>query len=53
MNVWDVQGVGHNDDKVLVLAATNTPYALDQVELTRHPSVISSSYILHLVCVIV
>ena len=27
-----LQGVGHNDDKVLVLAATNTPYALDQVE---------------------
>ena len=26
-----VQGVGNNDDKVLVLAATNTPYALDQV----------------------
>ncbi|VFQ82923.1 unnamed protein product [Cuscuta campestris] len=25
-----MQGVGHNDDKVLVLAATNTPYALDQ-----------------------
>lgn len=25
------QGVGHNDEKVLVLAATNTPYALDQV----------------------
>jgi len=26
------QGVGHNDEKVLVLSATNTPYALDQVE---------------------
>lgn len=25
-----MQGVGHNDDKVLVHAATNTPYALDQ-----------------------
>lgn len=25
------QGVGHNDDKVLILAATNTPYSLDQV----------------------
>jgi hypothetical protein len=25
------QGVGHDDEKVLVLAATNTPYALDQV----------------------
>ena len=26
-----LQGVGHTDQKVLVLAATNTPYALDQV----------------------
>ncbi|KAL7215345.1 hypothetical protein ACSBR1_027504 [Camellia fascicularis] len=25
-----MQGVGQNDEKVLVLAATNTPYALDQ-----------------------
>ncbi|KAE8037186.1 hypothetical protein FH972_009798 [Carpinus fangiana] len=25
-----MQGVGHDDEKVLVLAATNTPYALDQ-----------------------
>ncbi|GFZ12669.1 AAA-type ATPase family protein [Actinidia rufa] len=25
-----MQGVGHGDEKVLVLAATNTPYALDQ-----------------------
>lgn len=25
-----MQGVGHNDDKVLILAATNTPYSLDQ-----------------------
>ncbi|KAG4198381.1 hypothetical protein ERO13_A05G081900v2 [Gossypium hirsutum] len=25
-----MQGVGHSDQKVLVLAATNTPYALDQ-----------------------
>ncbi|XP_028246746.1 protein SUPPRESSOR OF K(+) TRANSPORT GROWTH DEFECT 1-like [Glycine soja] len=25
-----VAGVGHNDQKVLILAATNTPYALDQ-----------------------
>lgn len=25
------QGVGHDDNKVLVLAATNTPYSLDQV----------------------
>ncbi|PNX73330.1 vacuolar sorting-associated protein 4B-like [Trifolium pratense] len=27
---WSEKGVGHNDQKVLVLAATNTPYALDQ-----------------------
>lgn len=33
-SVPDSQGVGHNDDKVLVLAATNTPYALDQVKTT-------------------
>ncbi|KAL2319894.1 hypothetical protein Fmac_028863 [Flemingia macrophylla] len=26
------KGVGHNDQKVLVLAATNMPYALDQVK---------------------
>ena len=25
------QGVGNDDQKVLVLAATNTPYSLDQV----------------------
>ena len=25
------QGVGNDDQKVLILAATNTPYALDQV----------------------
>ncbi|XP_030957082.1 protein SUPPRESSOR OF K(+) TRANSPORT GROWTH DEFECT 1-like [Quercus lobata] len=25
-----MQGVGHNDQKVLILAATNTPYALDE-----------------------
>lgn len=30
------QGVGNNDDKVLVLAATNTPYALDQVRISGH-----------------
>jgi hypothetical protein len=27
-----LQGVGHNGDKVLVLAATDTPLLLDQVE---------------------
>ena len=27
----NIQGVGNNDQKVLVLLATNTPYALDQV----------------------
>ncbi|KAL9269882.1 SUPPRESSOR OF K(+) TRANSPORT GROWTH DEFECT 1-like protein [Drosera capensis] len=30
-----MQGVGHNDEKVLVLAATNTPYALDQAVRRR------------------
>ncbi|MBA0548509.1 hypothetical protein Golob_019606 [Gossypium lobatum] len=30
-----MQGVGNNDQKVLVLAATNTPYALDQVKGNR------------------
>jgi len=34
------QGVGHNDDKVLVLAATNTPYALDQVKNDLHFKVV-------------
>jgi hypothetical protein len=29
--VWYFQGVGNQDTKVLVLAATNTPYSLDQV----------------------
>ncbi|KAJ8551516.1 hypothetical protein K7X08_021531 [Anisodus acutangulus] len=33
-----MQGVGHDDDKkVLVLAATNTPYSLDQVHLGDTP----------------
>ncbi|OIW05861.1 hypothetical protein TanjilG_23647 [Lupinus angustifolius] len=31
------KGVGNNDQKVLVLAATNTPYALDQVHLGDTP----------------
>ncbi|KAG6475167.1 hypothetical protein ZIOFF_064385 [Zingiber officinale] len=30
-----MQGVGNNDQKVLVLAATNTPYALDQAVRRR------------------
>jgi len=30
-----MQGVGHNDDKVLILAATNTPYSLDQAVRRR------------------
>lgn len=34
------QGVGHNDDKVLVLAATNTPYSLDQVKNDLHFKVV-------------
>ncbi|GAB2285902.1 hypothetical protein Dimus_020337 [Dionaea muscipula] len=29
-NLRKCRGVGHNDEKVLVLAATNTPYVLDQ-----------------------
>ncbi|RYQ97830.1 hypothetical protein Ahy_B08g093901 isoform F [Arachis hypogaea] len=36
MGLWE--GVGHNDQKVLVLAATNTPYALDQVHLGDTPN---------------
>ena len=28
--LMQMQGVGHNDQKVLALAAMNTPYALDQ-----------------------
>lgn len=35
MLTFALQGVGHNDDKVLILAATNTPYSLDQVELCQ------------------
>eukprot|EP00245_Coleochaete_scutata_P017285 TRINITY_DN8411_c0_g1_i1.p1 TRINITY_DN8411_c0_g1~~TRINITY_DN8411_c0_g1_i1.p1 ORF type:complete len:440 (+),score=105.66 TRINITY_DN8411_c0_g1_i1:108-1427(+) len=30
-----MQGVGHDDNKVLVLAATNTPYSLDQAVRRR------------------
>jgi hypothetical protein len=29
------QGVGHDDEKVPVLAATNTPYALDQDQVRK------------------
>ncbi|CAA6669836.1 unnamed protein product [Spirodela intermedia] len=32
-----MQGVGNNEQKVLVLAATNTPYALDQVRFRQNP----------------
>jgi hypothetical protein len=28
--------VGHTEQKVLILAATNTPYALDQVQDGEH-----------------
>ncbi|WVZ01211.1 hypothetical protein V8G54_027280 [Vigna mungo] len=38
-----MQGVGHNDQKVLVLAATNTPYALDQVHLGDTPNNLTES----------
>ncbi|KAK4396739.1 protein SUPPRESSOR OF K(+) TRANSPORT GROWTH DEFECT 1 [Sesamum angolense] len=38
-----MQGVGHNDDKVLVLAATNTPYSLDQVHLGDTPHNLTES----------
>ncbi|KAI8545675.1 hypothetical protein RHMOL_Rhmol07G0057900 [Rhododendron molle] len=45
-----MQGVGHNDDKVLVLAATNTPYALDQVHLGDTPHNLTESDFEHLAC---
>ena len=32
------QGVCHGVENVLILAATNTPYALDQVRQKYHPS---------------
>ncbi|PPS04267.1 hypothetical protein GOBAR_AA16382 [Gossypium barbadense] len=38
-----MQGVGHTDQKVLVLAATNTPYALDQVHLGDTPHNLTES----------
>ncbi|KAL2330471.1 hypothetical protein Fmac_018052 [Flemingia macrophylla] len=37
------KGVGHNDQKVLVLAATNMPYALDQVHLGDTPHNLTES----------
>ncbi|KHN21135.1 Vacuolar protein sorting-associated protein 4A [Glycine soja] len=43
-----MQGVGHNDQKVLVLAATNTPYALDQVHLGDTPHNLAESDFEHL-----
>ncbi|KAF7823250.1 protein SUPPRESSOR OF K(+) TRANSPORT GROWTH DEFECT 1-like [Senna tora] len=43
-----MQGVGNNDQKVLVLAATNTPYALDQVHLGDTPHNLSESDFEHL-----
>ncbi|KAL8107795.1 hypothetical protein AgCh_024264 [Apium graveolens] len=38
-----MQGVGTNDEKVLILAATNTPYALDQVHLGDTPNDLTES----------
>ncbi|RZC84028.1 hypothetical protein C5167_046814 [Papaver somniferum] len=38
-----MQGVGNNDEKVLVLAATNTPYSLDQVHLGDTPHNLTES----------
>ncbi|KAF1886620.1 hypothetical protein Lal_00045853 [Lupinus albus] len=43
-----MQGVGNNDEKVLVLAATNTPYALDQVHLGDTPHNLTESDFEHL-----
>ncbi|KAG5026677.1 hypothetical protein JHK82_022574 [Glycine max] len=43
-----VAGVGHNDQKVLILAATNTPYALDQVHLGDTPHNLAESDFEHL-----
>ncbi|OIW03886.1 hypothetical protein TanjilG_30162 [Lupinus angustifolius] len=43
-----MQGVGNNDQKVLVLAATNTPYALDQVHLGDTPHNLTESDFEHL-----
>ncbi|KAG5126449.1 hypothetical protein JHK82_027284 [Glycine max] len=42
------RGVGHNDQKVLVLATTNTPYALDQVHLGDTPHNLAESDFEHL-----
>uniref|UniRef100_A0A7N2LH89 ATPase AAA-type core domain-containing protein n=1 Tax=Quercus lobata TaxID=97700 RepID=A0A7N2LH89_QUELO len=43
-----MQGVGSDDQKVLVLAATNTPYALDQVHLGDTPHNLTESDFEHL-----
>ncbi|XP_050281764.1 protein SUPPRESSOR OF K(+) TRANSPORT GROWTH DEFECT 1-like isoform X1 [Quercus robur] len=43
-----MQGVGSDDQKVLVLVATNTPYALDQVHLGDTPHNLTESDFEHL-----
>ncbi|KAK7818657.1 protein suppressor of k(+) transport growth defect 1 [Quercus suber] len=43
-----MQGVGSDDQKVLVLATTNTPYALDQVHLGDTPHNLTESDFEHL-----
>ncbi|KAF2318328.1 hypothetical protein GH714_005270 [Hevea brasiliensis] len=43
-----MQGIGNDDHKVLVLAATNTPYALDQVHLGDTPHNLTESDFEHL-----
>uniref|UniRef100_A0A7N2LFB3 ATPase AAA-type core domain-containing protein n=1 Tax=Quercus lobata TaxID=97700 RepID=A0A7N2LFB3_QUELO len=42
------QGVGSDDQKVLVLATTNTPHALDQVHLGDTPHNLTERYFEHL-----
>ncbi|KAI3932933.1 hypothetical protein MKW92_048583 [Papaver armeniacum] len=47
----EMRGVGTNDEKVLVLAATNTPYSLDQVKYGKtraHSLGFTNSSILHI-----
>ncbi|PON71160.1 Spastin [Parasponia andersonii] len=43
-----MQGVGNDDQKVLILAATNTPYALDQMHLGDTPYNLTESDFEHL-----